>query len=138
MNWKERMEEWGGGEITFLSEDGECLTFIVVGDPHLIKGKFKGKETDRIGCPVICQDGFTLLIIGKRLARRLSKHEGIFSTDGFTIVRHGEHDDIRTKYELTVCNDTELVKKLRDFRDSDFEPDAVAEAIKYAEEIANN
>lgn len=138
MDWKEKMDEWGGGEITFLSEDGECITFIVVGEPHLIEGKFKGKTTERIGCPVIGVDGFTLLIIGKRLARRLAKHEGIFSTNSFTIVRHGAHDDITTKYELSVCNDNELTKRLLDYAKSEFEVDAIAEAIKYAEEVANN
>jgi len=137
MSWKERMDEWGGGEVAFLSEDGEAITFIVVGEPHLIQGKFKGQTTERIGCPVISQDGFTLLIIGKRLARRLSKHEGVFDVSAFTIVRRGEHDDIRTKYELNICPDFDLTTKLFEYKKTDFELAAIDEAIKYAEEIAN-
>lgn len=138
MGWKDKMDEWGGGDITFLSEDGECLTFIVVGEPHLIEGKFKGKATERIGCPVIGVDGFTLLIVGKRLARRLAKHERIFLTDGFTIVRHGTHDDITTKYELVVCDDTDLTKRLFEYAKTEFDESVIAEAIQYAEEVANN
>lgn len=137
MSWKEKMDEWGGGEIAFLSEDGECVTFVVVADPALITGKFRGTQTERVGCPVISQEGFTLLVIGKRLARRLSKHEDRFADSAFTIVRHGEHDDIRTKYELTICPDEALTKELFNFKETEFDVAAIDEAIKYAEEIAN-
>lgn len=138
MSWKEKMDEWGGGEICFLSEDGECITFVVCGEPHLIQGKFKTQTTERIGCPVISQEGFVLLVIGKRLARRLSKHEVEFNVSAFTIVRHGEHDDIKTKYALTVCDDPILTKQLFDFMGSEFKEAAIEEAVAYAEEIANN
>lgn len=136
MSWREKMDEWGGGEICFLSEDGECITFIVVGEPVLIEGKFKGNTTERIGCPVITQEGFSLLIIGKRLARRLSKHESQFETSAFMIVRHGEHDDIKTKYELTILPDLELTQKLLDYKKTDFEVAAVEEAVEYARQVA--
>lgn len=138
MSWKEKMDEWGGGEVTFLSEDGECITFIIVGEPRLITGKFKGKDTDRIGCPVITTEGFTLLTIGKRLARRLSKHEAVFNSNAFTIVRKGEHDDIRTTYELKVCVDVDLNEKLFEYKEKEFDETAIDEAVKYAEEIASN
>lgn len=130
------MKKWGGGEISFLSEDGECITFVVVGEPFLIEGKFKGNTTERIGCPVITTEGFTLLIIGKRLARRLSKHEPVFGSSAFTIVRRGEHDDIKTKYELTQQENPELTKGLLEHAaTNDFKVE-IAEAVKYAKEVA--
>jgi len=138
MSWKEKMDDWGGGEISFLSEDGECILFIVVGDPVLIEGKFKGNTTERIGCPVITTEGFTLLIIGKRLARRLSKHEADFDSKAFVIVRRGEHDDIKTKYELTESLDVELTQKLLDFKKSDFDLAVVEEAVEYARQVATS
>ncbi len=137
MTWKDSMEEWGGGEIAFLSEDGECMMFIIVGDPRLIVGKFKGRETSRVGCPVIGLDGFTLLIVGKRLARRLAKYEDRFNEVAFTVVRRGEHDDIRTKYELSICPDEDITKRLFDWKDSEFDESVIAEAVEYAEQIAN-
>ena len=75
MSWKEKMKEWGGGDLAFLSEDGEVITFAVVGEPVLLEGKFKGKPSEKIGCPIVTRDGFTLFIAGKRLARKLSKYE---------------------------------------------------------------
>jgi len=137
MSWKAFMDECGGGEIAYLSEDGECITFIVVADPALIAGKFRGTTTERVGCPVISQEGFTLLVLGKRLARRISKHEARFADSAFTIVRHGEHDDIRTKYELTICPDEALTKELFNYKETEFEESQIDEAIKYAEEVAN-
>ena len=135
MTWKEKFDEWGGGDVSFLSEDGETITFIVVGEPVLITGKFKGKESVRIGCPVITLDGFTLLVVGKRLGRRLCKFEGRFENDAFTVVRHGEHEDIKTKYELTTCEDNELVTKLFEIMAHSFEPSMVDEAVEAAQEI---
>lgn len=136
MSWKDKMDKWGGGEISFLSEDGECITFVVVGEPYLIEGKFKGNTTERIGCPVITTEGFTLLIVGKRLARRLAKHESVMKTSAFTIVRRGEHDDIKTKYELTQQGDPELTKKLLEFAAATDFKQQIKEAVQYAKEVA--
>jgi len=135
MTWKEKFSEWGGGDVGFLSEDGETITFIVVGEPVLITGKFKGKDIDRIGCPVITLDGFQLLIIGKRLGRRLSKFEEQFGKDAFTVVRHGGQDDVKTKYELTTCEDRDLAIKLFDIQAKTFEPAMIVEAVEAAQEI---
>ncbi|GAJ13934.1 unnamed protein product [marine sediment metagenome] len=44
MTWKDKMKEYGGGNFTFLSVDGEVLIFIVVGEPQLLIGHFKGKQ----------------------------------------------------------------------------------------------
>lgn len=32
-SWAETMKEMGGGNFTFLSSDGETITFIIVGSP---------------------------------------------------------------------------------------------------------
>jgi len=135
MSWTEKMKEWGGGEIAFLSEDGEAMVFIVVDEPVKLEGKFKGRMSERIGCPVITVEGYTLFICGKRLARRLSRYESNFNDTAFMVVRRGEHNDIETVYELSKCLDTELTAKLFAWKDSDFEPDQVADSIAAAEEI---
>ena len=106
------MKEFGCADIGFLSEDGECISFVVVGEPVLLEGKYKGQPTEKIGCPVVTIDGFQLLVIGKRLARRLSKYEDRFKDIGFFVVRHGGRDDASTQYELSELGDNELTVKL--------------------------
>ena len=135
MSWKEKMEDWGGGDIAFLSEDGEAIVFIVAADPVLLVGKFKGRPSERVGCPVITQEGYTLLITGKRVARRLSKYEDRFDASAFIMVRRGDHNDIETKYDLSVCPDMELTKRLFDWKAAEFDPEAVAASIADAESI---
>jgi len=138
MSWKDCMEEWGGGDIAFLSEDGEAIIFIVVADPVLLTGRFKGRQSERIGCPVITQEGYTLFITGKRVARRLSRYEDKFDSHAFMLVRRGEHNDIETSYDLTVCQDPELTKKLFDWKDAEFDPAAVEQSVKDAESIVSS
>ncbi len=138
MSWKERMAEWGGGEVSFLSEDGECMVFIVAGEPQLLKSKYKNQETERIAAPLITDDGFTLLIMGKRLARKLSKHEGDFSTKAFIAVRHGEERDINTTYELSVLDDPERTAKLFNMLSTQFDDTMVEEAITAAKDIMSS
>ncbi len=135
MSWTEKMKEWGGGEVAFLSEDGEALIFIVVGEPVLLEGKFKGRMSERIGCPVITSEGYTLFICGKRLARRLSRYEADFETTAFMVVRRGEHNDIETIYELSKCNDAEITAKLFAWKESDFDQSQIADSISAAKEI---
>ena len=137
MSWKEKMEEWGGGDIAFLSEDGEALIFIVVADPALLEGKYKGRPSERIGCPVITQDGYVLFVAGKRIARRLSRFEDQFETAAFVLVRRGEHNDIETTYDLTVCEDTEITAKLFAIKETDFDPARVTDSITAAQEVMN-
>ena len=112
MSWKERMKEFGGGDLAFLSEDGEVLPFIVVGEPILLEGRFKGKPSEKIGCPVITPDGFVLFVVGKRLARKISKYEEQFSNTAFMAIRHGGQGDIDSTYELKVLSDTDLTTQL--------------------------
>lgn len=136
MSWKEKMKEWGGGDVSFLSEDGECVTFVVVGEPHLIEGKFRGQDTQRIGCPIIGIDGFSLLIVGKRVARRLAKYEKHFSKWAFDLIRHGEPNDTKSTYELRRCDVQDLEKSLLAEAAKGFSDDDVLEAVKSAREIA--
>ncbi len=135
MGWTEKMKEWGGGEVAFLSEDGEAMIFIVVDDPVLLQGKFKNRVSERIGCPVITGEGYTLFICGKRLARRLSRYEDHFDDTAFMVVRRGEHNDIETVYELSKCTDEDLTAKLFAWKASDFDHSQVADSIAAAEEI---
>ena len=136
MTWKEKMQEWGGGEVSFLTEDGEVITFVVVGEPVLIKGKYRGQDTERIGCPVWTGDGFTLLVCGKRIARRLSKYEGHFKEWAFDVIRHGEQGDTKTRYEVCRCSDSELEKDLLKVAKAGVKPQELIEAVEAANEIA--
>ena len=138
MSWKDRMAEWGGGEVSFLSEDGECIVFVVAGEPQLLESKYKNQTTQRIAAPLITEDGFTLLIMGKRLARKLSKHEDDFGDKAFIAVRHGAERDINTMYELTVLDDGERTAKLFNILSTDFQPEQVDEAIEAAKDIMSS
>jgi len=135
MGWTEKMKEWGGGEIAFLSEDGEAMIFIVVDDPVLLEGKFKGRMSERIGCPVITSEGYTLFVCGKRLARRLSRYEDNFGDTAFQVVRRGEHNDIETVYELSKCQDADLTAKLFAWKETDFDHTQIAESIDAAQKV---
>ena len=112
MAWKEKMKEFGGGAVDFLTEDGESITFIVVGEPVLMTGTFKNKPSERIGAPVATLEGISVLVLGKRIARRLSKHEDKFNEQAFTIIRRGEQGDINSTNELSVCPDFTLTERL--------------------------
>lgn len=135
MSWKEKMQEWGGGDLTFLSEDGELITFVVVGEPVLLEGKYKGKPSEKIGCPIVTADGFALLIAGKRLARKLSKYEEQFSITAFIAIRHGEQGDINATYELKTLVDVDLTKQLFELAaERDFSAET-ADAVSAALEV---
>lgn len=135
MSWKEKMKEFGGGDLAFLSEDGEVINFIVVGEPILLEGKFKGKPSEKIGCPIVTEEGFVLFCAGKRLARRISKHEGHFDERVLQAIRHGEAGDITASYPLTVIDDNELLQRLLTIKQTDFRPDMIGEAVDAALEV---
>ncbi|KKM94975.1 hypothetical protein LCGC14_1192860 [marine sediment metagenome] len=135
MSWTEKMKDWGGGEVAFLSEDGEAIIFIVVADPELLEGKFKGRLSERIGCPVITLEGYTLFICGKRLARRLSRYEECFDDTAFMVVRRGEHNDIETVYELSKCTDPDLTAKLFEWKEENFDATQIEESLDAAKKI---
>jgi len=136
MTWREKAKEWGGGDVSFLSDDGECVTFVIVGEPVLIEGKYKGQPTQRIGCPVITMEGFSLLIVGKRVFRRLSRKENNFSKHAFDLIRHGPPGDKDSTYELKRCDIPDLEKKLLTEAKKGVNEDEIKEAIAAAREIA--
>lgn len=132
--WKEKLKEWGGADLTFLSSDGETIVFVVVDEPVLLEGKFKGRETQRVGCPVVTEDGFALYVTGKRFARKLSKYEDRFKDSAFVAVRHGAEDDINTKYELRICDDMAKVQELLDLAKTEYKPELLVDAIEAAKD----
>jgi len=130
------MKDWGGGDVAFLTEDGEMITFAVVGEPFLIKGKYAGKETERIGCPIVGLDGFSLLVIGKRVARRLTKYEPRFTEIAFDLIRRGAPGDTHSKYDLAECSVPETAAALLALAKTSNWEDEIAEAVAAANEIA--
>lgn len=135
MAWKDKMKEWGGGDLTFLSSDGEVIIFVVVDGPVLLTGKYKGKEQQRIGCPVVTDEGFVLFVTGKRTARKLSKFEDQFAKSAFMIVRHGEAEDINSKYDVTVLDNAEKTKQLFTLAKKEYKPGLLEQAITDAKEV---
>lgn len=135
MSWKERMKEFGGGNFTFLSVDGDTIIFIVVGEPVLIKTVFKKQDQERIGCPVVTDEGYQLYICGKRVARRLSKHEGVFPESAMMVVRHGEEGDINCRYDVKVVPEPETFTRLAAIRDTSFEESMIQESIDEATQV---
>ena len=135
MTWKDKMKEWGGGDLTFLSSDGEVLIFVVVDMPQLLVGKFKGKEQERIGCPVVTDEGFLLFITGKRTARKLSKFESRFADSAFMVVRHGEAGDINCTYEVSVLDDKAKTEQLFAIAKREYKPALLKQAIEDAKEV---
>jgi len=135
MSWKEKIKEFGGGDLTFLSEDGEVIIFIVVGEPVLLEGKYKGKPSSKVGAPIITDEGFQLFVCGKRLARKISKYEDRFSDTAFMAIRHGSQNDINSVYELKVFNDKGRTKELFALAKKDFDPQQIVEAVEAAKEV---
>lgn len=135
MGWRDKMKEWGGGDITFLSSDGEVIIFVVVDEPVLLVGKFKGKEQERIGCPVITDEGFALFITGKRVGRKLSKFEDMFKSKAFMITRHGEAGDINATYDVGILDSKEKTTQLFDIAKKEYKPALLKQAIEDAKEV---
>lgn len=135
MSWKEKMKDFGGGDLAFLSEDGEALVFVVCDEPVLLEGKYKGKPSEKIGCPIMTADGFCLFVAGKRLARKMSKHEEQFSDTAFIAIRHGEQNDITSTYELKVLDNPELTAKLLTLRENEYNKHVLDEAVVAAMDV---
>jgi len=133
--WAGKMKEYGGGDFTFLSTDGETLTFIVVGLPVLLKGTYKNKEQERIGIPLVSEDGFQLLIGGKRLARKLAKLEKVFKSNAIMVRREGAEGDVNAKYPITVLPEKETFDNFCKIKVEDFSPDMIPDAVKDALEV---
>lgn len=137
MSWKDRMAEWGPASLLFLSTDGASANFIVVADPVLIKGKYRGKENDRIGCPVVTDEGFVLFVCGKRCARKLASLEDKFASCVINVTRHGVEGDTDTSYEVSAVPDAAKLKALKAVAVKTYSPQALQDAIKDAEETTN-
>jgi len=138
MGWRDKMKEWGTGDFTFLSSDGECIIFVVVDEPVLLVGKFKGKEQERIGCPVVTDEGFTLFITGKRVARKLSKFEDRFKDTAFVITRHGDVGDIHASYAVSIFVGEEKTAQLFAIAKAEYKPAMLKEAIVDAKDVMSN
>ena len=138
MTWKDKMKEFGGGNFTFLSVDGEVLIFIVVGEPQLLIGHFKGNENERIGCPIVTDEGYLLFICGKRLARKISKLEKHFDTKAIMAVRHGAEGDVNCKYDVKVVPEQETFERLQAIKKADFKHAMIAESVTDSAEVLNN
>jgi len=138
MTWKDKMKEFGGGNFTFLSVDGEVLIFIVVGEPQLLHSTFKGKENERIGCPVVTDEGYLLFICGKRLARKISKLEKQFETKAIMAVRHGLEGDVNAKYDVKVVPEKETFDRLLAIKKADFKHAMIAESVADSAEVLSN
>jgi len=138
MTWKDKMKEFGGGNFTFLSVDGEVIIFIVVGEPQLLHSTFKGKENERIGCPVVTDEGYLLFICGKRLARKISKLEKHFDTKAIMAVRHGLEGDVNAKYDVLVVPEQATFDRLLAIKKADFKHGMIAESVKDSAEVLNN
>jgi len=135
MAWKDKMKGWGGGDLTFLSSDAEVIQFVVVDEPVLLQGKFKGNPQERIGCPVVTDEGFVLFVTGKRTARKLSKFEDRFKDTAFMIVRHGESGDINSKYDVTVLDNETKTEQLFALAKKEYKPAMLKQAIEDATEV---
>ncbi len=134
-SWGSRMKEWGGGDFTFLSSDGETLTLLVIGLPVLMESHYKGNVGERIGCPCITENGYQLFVCGKRVARKLAKVEKSFDTNAIMVVRHGVEGDQNAKYTVKVLPEKETFEALVKIKESDFEPSMIAESITAATEV---
>jgi len=131
-SWAECMKEWGGGDFTFLSSDGEAIVFIVVGLPRMIESVYKKKTQIRIGCPVVTDTGYQLFVCGKRTARKITKFEKQFDKAAIMVVRHGAEGDVNSKYDVRVLPEKETYSALMKIKEEDFKPEMIAESITAA------
>jgi hypothetical protein len=135
MGWKDKVKEFGPANLLFLSTDGASANFIVVGEPVLLKGKYKTKEQERVGCPVVTSDGFCLFIVGKRTFRKLASIEERFKDSVINVVRHGVEGDTDTSYEVTVLSDAATFKSLKALAAKTFNAVVLKEAIAEAGDV---
>lgn len=138
MSWKDKVKEFGGGDMAFLTGDGETLKFVIVGEPVLLEGKFKGKPSIKIGAPVVTEDGFQIFVVGKRLFRKIAKQESHFKDNAFMAVRHGEEGDIDSTYSLQVLADKELTTMLLEKAKKEFKPAMIQDAVTAVLDVMQN
>lgn len=135
--WQSRMKDWGGGDFTFLSSDGEAITFIIVGLCELMESKYKGQKGERIGCPGITENGYQLIVVGKRVARKIAKLQKYFESRAIMIVRHGVEGDQNATYAVKALPEKETFDALVKIKEEDFAPPMIQESIVAALEVMN-
>jgi len=134
MNWANKAKDWGPDTLLFLSTDGASVNFIVVADPELLQGTYKGKANKRIACPVVTMEGFKLFITGVRTARKLASIESKFGTHIVNVTRHGAEGDTDATCEVSALEDAAMMKKLLAVKAKTFDSAALIAALKDAQE----
>lgn len=135
MSFNDKMKEFGSGGMIFLSENGECVRFMVAGEPELFESEFKGNKTRKLGIPIVTLEGLAILIAGMRLGRKIAKHEAEFYDTVFMVIRHGEEGDSDSTYELQVLEDIALLDRLRTISLEANTPEKLAAAFKAARAV---
>ena len=135
MTWSDKVKEFGGCDVAFLTEDGEVITIVICGDPELFKGKYKGQETKRVAFPVATVDGVTILVVGMRTARRLAKHEKHHHDMAFEIIRHGTQGDQDATYDVAPVADEQLTRELFAIKQREFKPKDLPEMFANVEDM---
>ena len=135
MSWKEKAKEFGSANLLFLSTDGASVNFIVADDPVLLQGTYAKKAQERVGCPVVTQEGFQLFIVGKRCFRKIASLEDKFQDHVINVTRHGVEGDTDTTYEVTALSDATMFKTLAGIRAKTFTKEALAEAVADSKDV---
>lgn len=135
MSWKDDLAKLGGGDITFLSSDGAFIEFIVVDKPQIFDTTFQKQEQQKVGWPVWTADGFTLLFVGKRVARKMIALESKAKTKALSLTRHGVEGDVNAKYDLRIIDNVEPAKTLFETAKKDYNPSMLADAVEAAKEM---
>ncbi len=134
MSWTQTIKELGPQAVLFLSTDGASVNGIIVGDPIVMESSYRNKPQTRIAAPMVTTDGFYLLIIGKRTARKLATLEASFSDHVINITRHGAEGDSDTSYEVNAIADANAFKALQKIKAKAFTDEALSDAIADARE----
>lgn len=134
MSWKDSLKDIGGGDITFLSSDGAFIEFVVVDEPIIFNCTYQKQEQQKVGWPVMTADGFTLLIVGKRVARKMIPFEKFSKTKAFSLIRHGAEGDVNATYKLTVLENAEPAKSLFAAAKTDYNKQQLVDAVAAAKE----
>ncbi len=135
MSWSDKVKEFGGCDVAFLTEDGEVITFVICGEPELFIGKYKGQETKRVAFPIASTEGVTILVAGMRTARRLAKHERRHHDTAFEIIRHGEQGDQDATYDVKPIADEQLTRELFAIKQREFKPKELPEMMSNVQEM---
>lgn len=135
MSWTKTIKDLGPSGVLFLSSDGASVNGIIVADPVVLESTYKGKPQVRIGTPIVTSEGFCLLIVGKRTARKLSTLESKFKDHVINITRHGIEGDTDATYECTALPDAATFKTLQAIKAKGFDKAALKEATEDAQEV---